>query len=100
MINHTVLFKLREFDSEDQKGVVRAKLEHALLALKDKIDVLRYIQVGQNVEFNSPSFDICLVTHFETLHDLEVYRVHPDHLKVVEIVKSSTVDRAVVDYEF
>jgi hypothetical protein len=56
--------------------------------------------VGQNVEFNSPSFDICLVTHFETLHDLEVYRVHPDHLKVVEIVKSSTVDRAVVDYEF
>ena len=100
MINHTVLFKLREFDSEDQKGVVRAKLEHALLALKDKIDVLRYIQVGQNVEFNSSSFDICLVTHFESLHDLEVYRVHPDHLKVVELVKSSTVDRAVVDYEF
>ena len=100
MINHTVLFKLREFDSEDQKGVVRAKLEHALLALKDKIDVLKYIQVGQNVEFNSPSFDICLVTHFESMYDLEVYRVHPDHLIVVELVKSSTVDRAVVDYEF
>ena len=100
MINHTVLFKLREFNSEDQKGVVRAKLEHSLIALKDKIDVLKYIQVGQNIEFNSPSFDICLVTHFESLQDLEIYRVHPEHLKVVELVKSSTVERAVVDFEF
>lgn len=100
MINHTVLFKLKEFENEDLKGAVRYKLEHALLALKEKIDVLKYIHVGQNIEFNSTSFDICLVAHFETLHDLEVYRDHPEHLKVGELVKHSTTDRAVVDYEF
>jgi len=100
MINHIVLFKLNEFENEDLKAVVRNKIMHALLALKDKIDVLKFIQVGQNYELMSPSHDICLITHFETLGDLEVYRVHPEHLKVVELIKSNTSGRAVIDFEF
>ena len=100
MINHTVLFKLKDFDNEDQKGVVRHKLEHALLALTDKIPEHTYLEVGENLDFNAAAFDICLVTHFETISDLEIYRVHPEHLKVVELVKTYTKDRAVVDYEF
>ena len=100
MINHIVLFKLKEFENEDQKAVVRNKIKNALLALKDKIEVLRYIQVGQNYELMSSSYDICLITHFETLSDLEVYRVHPEHLKVVELIMSNTSGKAVVDFEF
>jgi hypothetical protein len=100
MIQHIVLFKLNEFENEDLKAVVRNKITHALLALKDKIGVLRHIQVGQNYELMSSSYDICLITHFETLSDLDIYRVHPEHLKVVELIKSNTCDRAVVDFEF
>jgi hypothetical protein len=100
MIQHIVLFKLNEFENEDQKAVVRNKIKQALLALKDKIGVLRFIQVGQNCELMSPSYDIALITHFETLSDLEIYRVHPDHLKVVELIKTNTNARAVVDFEF
>jgi len=100
MIQHIVLFKLNEFENEDLKAVVRNKITHALLALKDKIEVLKYIQVGQNCELMSPSHDIGLITHFETLGDLEVYRVHPEHLKVVELIKSNTSGRAVIDFEF
>jgi len=100
MIQHIVLFKLNEFENEDLKAVVRNKITHALLALKDEIEVLRFIQVGQNYELMSSSHDICLITHFETLGDLEVYRVHPEHLKVVELIKSNTSSRAVIDFEF
>ena len=99
MIQHNVLFKLKEFENEDQKAVVRNKIKNALLALKDKIEVLRYIQVGQNYELMSSSYDICLITHFETLRDLEVYRVHPEHLKVIELIMSNTSGKAVVDFE-
>lgn len=100
MINHTVLFKLKEFVSEDQKGAIRSKIAHELLALKEKVGVLKYIEVGQNLELNTASFDVCLVTHFETVNDLDIYRVHPDHLKVFELIKANTISRAVVDYEF
>ncbi len=100
MINHIVLFKLKEFENEDLKAVVRNKITHTLLDLKDKIEELKFIQVGQNCELISPSHDICLITHFETLGDLEIYRVHPEHLKVGELIKSNTCDRAVIDFEF
>ncbi len=99
MIQHIVLFKLNEFENEDQKAVVRNKIKQALLALKEKIEVLRFIQVGQNYELMSSSHDLCLITHFETLRDLEIYRVHPEHLKVVELIKANTSGRAVIDFE-
>lgn len=100
MINHVVLFKLKEFENEDQKAVVRNKIKNALLSLKDKVEELKYIEVGQNHELNSASFDICLITHFESLKDLDAYQVHPEHLKVVEVVKPNVASRAVVDFEF
>ena len=100
MIKHIVLFKLKEFENEDQKAVVRNKIKQALLALKDKIEVLKYIQVGKNYELITSSYDICLITHFDTLDDLDVYRVHPEHLKVFELIKTTTISRAVVDFEF
>ena len=100
MIQHIVLFKLNEFENEDHKAVVRNKITHALLALKDKIEVLKFIQVGQNFELMTPAYDIGLISHFETLSDLEIYRVHPEHLKVVELIKSTTSGRAVIDFEF
>jgi hypothetical protein len=100
MIQHIVLFKLNEFENEDLKAVVRNKITHALLALKDKIEVLKFIQVGQNLELMTTSNDIGLITHFETMSDLEIYRVHPEHLKVVELIKSTTSGRAVIDFEF
>jgi len=100
MIKHVVVFKLKEFENEDLKAVVRNKITHALLALKEKIEVLKYIEVGQNYELMSSSYDICLITHFETLKDLDIYRTHPEHLKVVELIKPSATGRAVVDFEF
>jgi hypothetical protein len=100
MIKHIVIFKLKEFENEDLKAVVRNKIKHVLLALKGKIEVLKYIEVGLNYELISSSYDICLITHFASLNDLEVYRMHPEHLKVVEIIKANTTNRAVVDFEF
>jgi hypothetical protein len=100
MINHVVLFKLKEFENEDQKAVVRNKIKNVLLSLKDKIKELKYIQIGLNHQLNSDSFDICLITHFETLEDLNAYQTHPEHFKVLEIVKSNVSARAAVDFEF
>ncbi|MBN2807712.1 MAG: Dabb family protein [Prolixibacteraceae bacterium] len=100
MINHVVLFKLKAFETLDEKQAVLNQFETQLLNLKNHIPELKYIEVGQNHQLQSASYDLCLISHFESLADLDVSRVHPEHLKVVEFVKNITVDRAAVDYEF
>ena len=98
MFNHIVLFKLKDFPDETQKSLVRAQISGSLLELKGKIAELKYLEVGENFELNTSSFDISLVTRFDSPEGFEAYRDHPEHLKVVGLVRANTVDRAVVDY--
>lgn len=99
MINHVVLFKLKDY-ADDEKVKVLAELKEKLLALKEKIDVLKYIEVGENYELDSKSYDLALLSHFESVEDLDAYRVHPEHKKVVARIGETTVSRAAVDFNF
>lgn len=100
MINHVVLFKLKKYDSLPEKQEMVENIEEALLGLADKIDELKYIEVGINYELEAKSYDICLISHFESVTDLDKYRVNPEHLKVAELVGKHAVERAAVDFEF
>jgi hypothetical protein len=98
MFNHIVLFKLRNFEDETQKSLVRKQIADALLDLKSKIAELKLIEVGENFELNTSTFDISLITRFDSVEGFEIYRDHPEHQKVVKLVRANTVDRAAVDY--
>jgi hypothetical protein len=100
MINHIVLFKLKKYDSDSVKQTIISSIEEGLLNLSDKIKELKYIEVGVNYDLDAKSYDICLITHFNTLDDLEIYRVHPEHVKVAELIGQHATERAAVDYEF
>jgi hypothetical protein len=100
MINHTVLFKMKEFDSSSAKREAIERFTAALLNLKNEIPELKHIEVNPHHTLDAPSFDICLVTHFDNMADLDTYRVHPEHVKVLEMVKELTTERAAVDYHF
>lgn len=99
MINHVVLFKLKDYSDIEKQNVI-AELKAMLEGLKDKIAEAKYIEVGVNYELDSKSYDIALISHFETVEDLDKYRVHPEHQKVVKRVGETTVSRAAVDFEF
>ena len=99
MINHVVLFKLKDYPS-DEKAKVLAEIKSLLEGLSDKIPEVKFIEVGLNYEVDAKSHDICLLSHFETIEALDKYRVHPEHLKVVERIGETTVSRAAVDYVF
>ncbi len=100
MINHVVLFKFKKYDSESEKQNIIGSIEDALLGLKDKIAELKYIEVGVNYELAAKSYDMCLVSHFENVEQLDAYRIHPEHLIVAEMIGQHAVERAAVDYEF
>lgn len=98
MFNHIVLFKLKDFQTDQEKSAVRDQICTALLGLKTKISELQAIEVGSNFDLASGSFDISLITRFDSMEGFLTYRDHPEHLKVVALVRANTVDRAVVDY--
>jgi len=99
MINHVVIFKLKDFSTEEKVKIL-AELKSLLEALKDKISEVKYLEVELNFETNAKSSDIVLLTHFESIEDLDKYRVHPEHQKVVARFGEVTESRAAVDYEF
>ncbi|MBN1186907.1 MAG: Dabb family protein [Bacteroidales bacterium] len=95
MIKHIVMFKLKK-DRLDELHELRKRLDN----LQNTIDVIKYFETGVNIRQSSSAYDLVLISEFESLDDLEKYRVHPDHQKVMEyiaIVKESSI---VVDYKF
>ncbi len=99
MINHVVLFKLKDYSAEEKAQII-VELKGKLLALKNIISEAKYIEVGENYELESKSYDLALLSHFESVEDLDAYRVHPEHLKVVARIGEVTVARAAVDFTF
>lgn len=99
MINHVVLFKLKEYPKEDKSQIIN-ELKNLLESLQQKIFEVKFIEVGVNHELDSKSYDLALISYFESIKDLDTYRIHPEHLKVLERIKETTSERAAVDYYF
>ena len=100
MINHVVLFKFKKYPSDSEKQTEISKIEEALMGLAGKIDELKYIEVGVNYDLAAQSHDICLITHFDSIDQLDAYRIHPEHVKVARLIAQHAVERAAVDFEF
>lgn len=94
MIVHIVMFKFRDESKESNiKEVVKR-----LNILVELIPELRLMEVGVNFTDSERAFDLSLYSTFETKEDLASYSIHPEHLKVVELIKSMTSESKVVDY--
>ena len=94
MIVHIVMFKFKEEDKDANLKLVEKQLNNLLL----KIDGLKSMEVGINFTEADRAFDLSLYSTFETKDDLSTYATHPEHLKVVELIKSVTTESKVVDY--
>ena len=98
MVKHSVMFKLKETLSAEEKLVVMNDFKAAIEALPAKIDVIRKVFVGLNIN-EAEQWDICLESEFDSLEDVKLYAAHPDHVAAAGILKDAKQDRACVDYE-
>jgi len=99
MVKHTVLFKLKEFSSEEDKSSKINQIKLGLLNLKTIIKELQTIEVGIN-ENPKEQYDIVLTTIHNSMEDLDAYAVHPSHQAVAKIIREVLESRACVDYSF
>jgi len=94
MIVHIVMFKFKE----QNKALNMARVQKKLEDLEESIDVLKSMEVGINFNESERAMDMSLYSTFETQRDLKTYQEHPEHLKVVELIREVTEESRVVDY--
>jgi len=100
MIRHIVMWTIKEADGRSKQQNIDL-LKSKLLGLKNFIPQIKHIEVGTNSALALPdNYDITLVSDFATFPDLDIYQKHPEHLKVVELVKQIRVSRACIDFEY
>lgn len=95
MVTHIVMFKLSD-PSPDNLSITRDKL----LSMSGKIAQLRHLEAGIDVIRSERSYDIALITKFDSLQDLQEYQVHPYHAgDVIPHMKSVCSSIVAVDFE-
>lgn len=99
MIKHIVMWKLKEFADGKEKQENAKIIKTGLESLQQKINELKFIEAGININNSPQAYDVVLYSQFENMEDLNIYQNHPEHIKVAEFVKKVVNERVVVDYE-
>lgn len=100
MVKHIICLKLKDFAEGNPKSVNAKLISEKLLALKNKIKEIKFIEVGINSpEAPVDNFDVVLYSEFSSFADLEIYQKHPEHLKPADFIKKVRETRACVDFE-
>jgi len=67
--------------------------------MKGKISQLRFLEVGVDVLHSERSYDLALVTKFDSLEDMKTYQANPVHIEVSKYITSIRESAVAVDYE-
>ncbi len=93
MVRHIVMWKFKE-DCEQQ---IREFLD-ALMDLYGKIEVIRDMEVGINIEPEN-EYNAVLVATFDSMEDLNKYKTDPRHVAAASLHAELRISRKAIDYE-
>ena len=99
MIKHVVMWRFKTEAEGRTKLENMEELKRQLLELVPLIPQIKKMEIGFDITHSEFSADFMLTTEFESVEDLKIYAVHPDHLKVSGFVKNVVESRIVLDCE-
>ena len=94
MIVHIVMFQFKEENKKANMIQAKQMLENLMGAVPS----LKSMDVGFNFAQEERAMDLSIITAFESTEDLDAYAIHPEHLNVVEFIKTVVEYSKVVDY--
>lgn len=100
MIKHIVMWKFEDSAENKTKEENINYVSESLFALQDEIPEIKYMEIGKDITHGEASYDMVLITEFESTKALDTYRVHPEHVKVSNYVRKVIFDRGAIDFEF
>ena len=77
MIRHIVLFKIRD-EYKDQLP----QLVENFLGMKGRIEGMLDLEAGQDVYHSDRSYDLALITTFDSMETFKAYQTNPVHMPV------------------
>ena len=93
MWTHMVFFRLKEDKTQRSD-----ELCEKLLAMRGRIPQLKDIEAGTDVLHSGRSFDVGLITRFDSRDSMEAYQVHPVHQEVLAFVGTVVETSVTVDF--
>ena len=94
MVVHIVAFQFKEVNKKANIIQTKQMLENLMGA----VPTLKSMDVGINFSAEERAMDLSIIATFESKEGLAAYAVHPEHLKVVEFIKTVVEYSKVVDY--
>ncbi len=97
ILRHVVLMKMAAGLSEESSkraALLAAELE----ALPHHIEQILALSVGMNTIENPGNWDLALTVDVADEDALNVYRTHPEHLKVAQLINEIVAERCAVDF--
>ncbi len=99
MIRHIVMWKFADEALGKTKEENMAYVREALMKLYGVVPGLTRMELGCDISHTDMSYDMVLLTEFESAEALEGYRVFPAHREVQAYVKQVRTARVVIDCE-
>lgn len=93
MVTHIVMWKFKTGEEENMH-----KFLNGLRSLDGMIPQIRGMEVRVSCNKNN-AYDAVLISKFDSLDDLEIYKNDPRHVAVSQLCKAIREDRAAIDFE-
>ena len=97
MLRHIITWKLTAADT-GAKLEDAATIAAALQGLVSLIPEIRGLTVARNVVSLDTNWDLVLVADYDDEEALRTYLDHPEHRRVVGIIRPLVAERAAVDF--
>lgn len=92
MFTHIVFFKLKDTEKVTEARAI-------LLSMEGKIPELKGLEVGVDELHTERSYDLALITRFDSLEDMNTYQVHEYHVnEVLKYLKPMIESSKAVDF--
>ena len=95
MIRHIVLFKIKDEFKEEIPQLVKN-----FYGMKGKIEGMLDLEAGQDVLHSERSYDLALITVFDSMASFQAYQTHPVHLPVKKRMHEVRCASVACDFEF
>ncbi|MGW9022151.1 Dabb family protein [Leucobacter chromiiresistens] len=96
-LRHIVSWKFAG-ETREERDAHAARAIAALEPLQSLVPSVRALSVHRNELFDGANHDLTLIADFDDEAGLAEYAAHPDHLPVIDLMKSITTARAASDF--
>ncbi len=98
MIKHVVMWRFKESAEGNTKSENMKIFREGLEALVPIIPELKSLEMGVDELQSDSSYDMIMISTFDSLEALDTYKNHPEHKKVSAFCKKVRESRVAVDF--